>query len=140
MSNRRKSISLGISLAAFCLTLIAVSVRIQLVQAKQQSPVYQQQITLKHETEMLAKWLRVVSPRLDATPPDFELRSEFMPSGYGVQRLNSVADDLLKQGIEVTNVVRMFRDAQSSGGVKGETLREIADELKRLASQLPQKD
>jgi hypothetical protein len=72
-----KRLFFGISLAVFCVVLIAASIRIQIAESSKQetqlkeqlsqsSLVYQQQMALKHETEALAKHLSKIAIDFDA--------------------------------------------------------------------------
>lgn len=136
-NTRWKRLAFGISLAVFCIMLITSSIYLQLVQSRQQmvqsSPVYQQQIALKHETEVLAKYLSKISIDFDKNQ---ELRADFTVHDFGW--LKVVTDDLTKQGLSVDNVVEIYNNSQRTGtGVKSETLKKMSDELNRLAAQLP---
>jgi hypothetical protein len=127
-----KRLIVGIPLAVFCLILIAVSIRLQIVQSRQQSSVYQQQIALKHETEVLAKYLSKIAVDFDK---DQELQSDFRAHDFAW--LKSVTDDLQKQGLNTGKVVDIYNKSQPFGGTKGETIKKMADELNVLANQLP---
>jgi hypothetical protein len=48
-----------------------------------------------------------------------------------------VTEHLSKQGLSVDNAVDIYNKAQQSGGIKGETLKKLADELTKLPDQIP---
>lgn len=114
-NNRWIKLTFGVALLIFCIGYIAVMVRLELVQARQQSPVYQRQIELKHDTETFAKWIYTFAPELDKTPTDWEAQSAFSGSGYGVQRLNSITERLIEQGLDMKNLVRVFNPNSDMG-------------------------
>ena len=101
--------------------------------AAHQSPVYQQQIVLKHETEVLSQYLSKSAVDFDK---DEEIRSDF--TAHDFPWLKAVTDDLTKQGLSVDNLVKIYNESQRSGtGVTSETLKKMSDELHKLANQLP---
>jgi hypothetical protein len=101
--------------------------------AAHQSPVYQKQIILKHDTEVLARHFAEIAIGFDA---DSEAKGDFFV--HDLPWLKSVTDDLQKQGLDTSSVVNIYNDSQKSGkGVTSEVLNKIADALNSLAKQLP---
>jgi hypothetical protein len=101
--------------------------------AAHQSPIYQQQIVLKHETESLAKYLARTAIGFDTNQ---EARADFQV--HDLKWLHGVTDDLTKQGLSVDKAVEIYNESQRTGtGVTSETLKKLSDELNRLATQLP---
>ena len=136
-ASRLKSLFFGISLAVFCIALIAASVRIQLTQSRQQaiqsSLHYQQQMALKYEIESLAKYLSKTAIDFDKNQ---EAQADFQ--GHDLKWLQSVTFDLTRQGLSIDKVKEIYDESQRTGrGATSETLKKMSDELNKLAAQLP---
>jgi len=100
--------------------------------AAHQSPIYHQQIELQHETRVLAKYLSKISVDFDK---DQMARADF--ASHDFVWVKEVTDNLTKEGLDVSPVVDIYDKAQQTGGLKGETLKEMSDQLTKLANQLP---
>jgi len=129
---RWKSILFGISLAVFCIALIADSVRIQLVQSKQQDPRYQRQILLKHDAKGFAEQLSKFAADYDKNPND-----NLVIFGQIFQnRINEIATNLRNEDLDTMKLYQIGHE-QSSNNKQSEILKKMADEINRLANQLP---
>jgi hypothetical protein len=136
-----KRLILGISLAAFCVALIAASLRIQIVQSREQeeqlktqSLKYQSQMLLKEHINNFAANIIRFSNRFGQSIYDQdELQTSFYPE------INDYTKQLYAEGIWSTNLESLF-DASRTASTPQEraaNLMNIAKEFKRLADQLP---
>ena len=112
----------GSVLIIFCSLYLWSSAHIQISQAKEQSSVYQKKIALKFEAEALAKHLLELSP---------DAQNEFFISD-DFSWLQRVDEDLLKQGLNTDKIKQIYRKS----GITPKTVKQMSDELKRLADQL----
>jgi hypothetical protein len=101
--------------------------------AAHQSPLYPQQISLKHETESLANYLSKTSIGFDTNQ---EARMDFQV--HDLKWMQDVTFELTKQGLSIDKAVEIYNESQRTGkGVTSETLIKLSKELMNLANQLP---
>ena len=142
---RWKSILFGVSLAVFCTALIAASVRIQLIQLKQQSPGYQSQMILKFHTKNLAAEFAKYADDYDKLAASnngqvwnkgLEFRRQFDDKTRLIQtRLDEEGRDTQKL-YELYYKAAMTSRGNDRNPLSDE-VREISKELTNLANQLP---
>jgi hypothetical protein len=137
--SRYGRIIFGVSLGVFCVTLIAASIRIQIVQSREQSPIYRNQIVLKFHTQKLASDIsKYADECLKRQKFDFQTWTD----EFALVRILPIMHDLSTEGID-TETLRTFPWASilqtPNAPIDKQTddLREISKELNRLAEQLP---
>jgi hypothetical protein len=117
-----KRLAWGIPLACFFVLLIIVTVRVQQIQSREQNPIYQHRIVLIHDARVLAKHLPEIAP---------DVQDNFFES-HDYEWLASVRNDLQAQGLNVDKLNQIYR----KNGLTQKTLKQMADELNSLATEL----
>jgi hypothetical protein len=125
----------GILIIAFFALYFVAGIKDRKIQSREQTLDYQQQVVVKHETEALADHFYRVAVIYDTNQ---EEQADFI--AHDVKWLQAVTDELLKQDLESDKVVNIYNEAQQAGGIKGENIKRMADELNKLASKLPKND
>jgi len=128
----------GIILAVFCIGLIAASVRIQLVQSREQSkrqdPVYQYQILLKDHVKHFSQTLLRFAKNYNPNSRDaMEFNRTY------ADRINSYTRELYDEGITSTNLENIF-DQSKKNGITGTLVMQMAEEFMKMSNQLPTVD
>ena len=127
-----KRMLFGISLAVFCTMLIAASIHVQRVQSRQQSPGYQREMLLKHDAKEFSVQLSIFAADFDKNPND----STVVFSEIYKDRFNEIATSLSKEGLDTMKLYQLGHE-QKSDNKRGDILKNIANEINRLADQLP---
>jgi len=136
--NRYLNVFFGISLAVFCVGLICVSVRIQLVQGDEGTLRYQTQMELKEHAEKLEGQLFAFADQFDKADWQTKdnLSAEF--SGRYEPRIGSILEKLDDEGIYTNNITSLIYGSPSTRN--GSNIWTIATELRFLSDQLPTRE
>jgi hypothetical protein len=147
--SRLKRTVFGILLAAFCISLIAASVRIQLVQSKeqaeQQDPVRQEQLVLKFHTKSLAAKLLDFTVEYDKGSGGINEQQWYMGGSFDnlfSDKINDLRDKLSAESLDTHKLDDFIIQAEhtSHGWDRkpfGDEVVSISKELTNLSNQLP---
>jgi hypothetical protein len=129
----RLRIMFGTCLALFCVSFVAVSIKVALIQANAQDPTKIRQQMLKNDALNFANQLSKFAASYDLnTDGATEFKDIFL------DRFNEIAGDLSNEGLDTTKLYQLGHE-QSPNRKQGENLMKIAEEIKKLALELPTK-
>jgi hypothetical protein len=123
---------IGCILLLWCALYCYCIIRLDRQDAVEKSPVYQNQMVVKWRAEALIEHFYKVAAIYDTNQ---EERADF--AMHDMKWLQTVTDDLLKEKIESDAVIDLYNQAMKNGGLKGETIKRMADELTKEVAKLP---
>jgi hypothetical protein len=132
--NRIVGVIFGIVLGIFCIGLIAASIHIQLVQSKEQSPIYQQRIILQEHVKNFAIDLSGFAKNYDQNK---EIDSDALRDVY-YPEINSYRGQLYAEGVRSTNLANLFekhRNVRTTAEMLT-NLNDMAVEFGKMADRL----
>ncbi len=134
----------GILLIAFSALYLVAAIRVQLSATREQTALYQNQIVIKDHALRLAKEISDYADRCDNGSPLFIFK-DFQDHHCG-ERAHKIADQMEDEGLNVGEINFLLSQLDTidfnygyniEANILQRALRQIADELKRVANELP---